>query len=162
MRHLALAISLFLIGSTLYGQQTRTLLKTNTEGEITEGSVDILIEEINKGKKVRVGWQLDFNDDKEADLQHWIDANYITIIGGHVFNQVDPIYTQLPYTDIPQVSMMRSDWKWTAIIGTNGILQSRFIIPGIMDLEDEKEQQRLLKKSEIREKKVATSWVIMD
>lgn len=155
-----LTLVLLINAQLLLSQASQVMLKTNAEGEVVYGSVEKLIEEINKGRSLRVSWDLDFDKDKKADLTHWIDANFITIIGGHVFNQVDPIYAQLPNTEIPQVNMMRSDWTWTAIIGTNGILKSRFIIPNIDKIDDEKRRESLLKKSEIREKLVATIWSV--
>lgn len=160
MKKYSLAILVTFITISLIAQNQNIILKTDYNGEVIEGSVENLIEHINMGKKVRVGWELDFDKDQKGDLQHWIDANFITIIGGHVFNQVDEIYTQLPRTAIPQVSMMPSDWTWTAIIGTNGVLQSRFVIPGLSSIEDEKERMRLEKKCEIRENIVPTTWVV--
>lgn len=160
MKKYTLAIVVALITMTLTAQDQSIVLKTDFNGDVIEGSVENLIKHINMGKEVRVGWELDFNKDQKGDLQHWIDANFITIIGGHVFNQVDEIYTQLPRTEIPQVSMMPSDWTWTAIIGTNGVLQSRFVIPNLSSLEDEKERMRLEEKCEIRESIVPTTWVV--
>ena len=44
-----------------------------------------------EGESIRIGWQLDFNEDKIPDLEHWIDGKFLTIMNGLVFNQIEPI-----------------------------------------------------------------------
>ena len=122
----------FLLSSVLTnGQESEILLKTNFDGKVMEDSIKTLIENIEKGESIRIGWQLDFNEDKIPDLEHWIDAKFLTIMSGHVFNQIEPIYAQAPMMEIPQVEIRDSPIQWTAIIGTNGKLKSRYIHPNI-------------------------------
>tara|TARA_R110002033_G_scaffold169718_1_gene210860 strand:- start:487 stop:924 length:438 start_codon:yes stop_codon:yes gene_type:complete len=141
------------------GQESEILLKTNFDGNITEGSLKTLIENIKNGESIRIGWQLDFNNDKIPDLEHWIDGNFLTILNGHVFNQIEPIYGQLPLSEIPQVQIDNSPMQWTAIIGTNGKLISRFIYPGIDKIEDEIERNEMKTMTKIYEQIVQTIWV---
>ncbi len=110
-------------------QTSNIVLKTNFEGTIEAGSIDTLITKLQEGKSLRIGWQLDFNNDGESDLEHWIDADFISILNGHVFNQIKPIYRQVPKKEIPQVQILNATVQWTGIIGTNGKLISRYIIP---------------------------------
>ncbi len=65
---LLLALScLWCMGSA---QTFDIVLATDFDGNVTEGSKSELIKYIREGKPVRVGWQLDFNEDKEPDFDH--------------------------------------------------------------------------------------------
>jgi len=152
----------FTIVNTAIGQSNEVVLKTNFEGEVVEGSIDRLITKIQEGYELKIGWQLDFDQDGKSDLEHWIDANFISILNGHVFNQLEPIYQQIPKKDIPQVQIVNSSIKWTGIIGTNGKLISRYIIPNLYSIEDKNIREIFEKKAEINERIVATIWVIKE
>lgn len=155
-----IAVIGFLISSiVMNGQESEILLKTDFDGNVIEGSLKNLIENIQKGENIRVGWQMDFNDDKIPDLEHWIDAKFLTIMSGHVFNQIDPIYAQAPMMEIPQVEISDSPLQWTAIIGTNGKLKSRYIFPNIEKEQDEEERKYLQEITQISERMVQTIWV---
>ena len=109
----------------IVAQDSDFVLQTNFEGQVVSGSIDDLIAKISQGKAVRIGWQLDLDKDGNADLEHWIDADFISVLNGHVFNQIQPIYRQVPKKEIPQVDIINSSMQWTGIIGTNGKLISR-------------------------------------
>lgn len=145
--------------NSLMAQSNQVVLKTDFSGQIVAGSIDSLLDEISQGAALRVGWQLDFNDDGISDLEHWIDAEFISILNGQVFNQIRPIYRQIPNQEIPQVQILNSNIQWTAIIGTNGKLISRYIIPDLHLIEDEKIKANLEQKAEVSERMVATIWV---
>lgn len=153
-----IGIVLLLGSSIATGQESEILLKTDFDGKVTEGSIKNLIENIEKGESIRIGWQLDFNEDKIPDLEHWIDANFLTIMSGHVFNQIEPIYMQAPMAQIPQVEISNSPLQWTAIIGTNSKLKSRFIFPNIENVEDEEYRKNLQEMTQVNERMVQTIW----
>ena len=155
---------LLLISQFTVAQSSQIVLKTNFKGEVSYGSIDSLISKIKEGKAVRVGWQLDFDDDGVSDLEHWIDADFISILNGHVFNQISPIYRQIPNEEIPQIQIVSSTMQWTGIIGTNGKLINRYIMPDLdlQMIEDEKVQARMQKIVELKEWMVATIWAIKD
>ncbi len=148
--------------NTAIGQSNKVVLKTNFEGQVIEGSIDRLINKIHEGYELRIGWQLDFDQDGQSDLEHWIDANFISILNGHVFNQIEPIYQQIPKKEIPQVQIVNSSMKWTGVIGTNGKLISRYIIPNLYSIEDKNIREIFEKRAEIKERTVATIWVIKE
>jgi len=150
----------FCLNAVAFSQDKTTVLKTDFEGQVSEGSIEKLIEEIQAGKSVRVGWQLDFDKDGIPDVEHWIDANFISILNGHVFNQIDAIHRQVPKKDIPQVELVNSTMMWMGIIGTNGKLIHRYILENFDDVEDEKILVMLEKQAEIKETMVATIWVV--
>jgi len=81
----------------------QVLLKTDFNAAVTEGSIEHLISEINDGASIRLGWEMDFDGDQKPDLTHWVDAEFLSVLNGHVFNQIRPIYQQIPKRDIPQI-----------------------------------------------------------
>lgn len=157
--HFFLCLLFFSIASIAQNENS-ILLKTDFEGNIESGSIENLISEIQKGSKIRVGWKIDLNKDGSADLEHWIDANFLSILNGHVFNQIEPIYKQLPKSNIPQVEIIESTMMWTGIIGTNGKLISRYIIPELLQIEDDNLYDAMAKQTAIKEKMVATVWAV--
>ena len=122
-----LALLLSCLAYHVDAQSYNLVLQTDFDGQVVSGSKDQLISDLRTGKPVRVGWQLDFDNDGNPDLEHWVDATFITILEGEVFTQVDPIYAQGPNAEIPQVEIFPDDTKWMAIIGTNSKLLNRFI-----------------------------------
>ncbi len=158
MKNIIGILLLLTITQFTMAQDSKILLKTDFEGVVSEGSIEALIEAIQNGESIRVGWQLDFNGDQKADLEHWIDANFISILNGHVFNQIEPIYRQIPKAEIPQIEIQDSKTQWTGIIGTNGKLVSRYLMPDLEKVEDEKMRKVLELRAQIRERTVATIW----
>jgi len=159
LAQLVLSITFLISSISVNGQKTQILLKTDFDGKVTDGSLKTLIENIKKGESIRIGWCLDFNEDKVPDLEHWTDAEFLSILNGHVFNQIPPIYAQVPMAEIPQVEISNSPLQWTAIIGTNGKLKSRYIFPDIEKQKDEDEQKYLKEITQIKERMVQTIWV---
>lgn len=157
--------TIFSFGQTGY----KILVATDFDGQVVQGSIDTLIQEIRKGKPVRVGWQLDFDKDKQADFDHWVPATYITILNGHVFTQIDPIFIQGPNPKIPQVEIYASSDQWSAILGTNGKLLNRFIMANPPKISaEQKEQMDASMKAQIENMtkvqtwQVATFWSVLE
>ena len=152
-------------------QSYQIVLATDFDGVVTSGSKENLISHIRDGKPIRVGWQLDFDGDKKPDLDHWVEATFITVLEGEVFTQIDPIFAQGPNSAIPQVEIFPDNTKWTALIGTNGKLLNRFIqedkdIPELvfdesMNLSKE-EKNEIIEKDEKRKKvmKEVNTWTV--
>jgi len=161
MKHILL-IFIMVTFNSIFAQSPKVLVKTNTEGKVIEGSIESLIQAIQEGNNIRVGWSLDFNKDGKPNVEHLVDAKFLTILSGHVFNQIDPIFAQAPNAKIPQIQIGNNDIKWTAVIGTNGVLMSRFIIPNIKDQEDENYKKQLETMSQVNENLVATSWFLIE
>lgn len=162
MKKLPILLIFLFLTIFLQAQDSNILVMTNPKGEVTRGAVDNLIAAIKQGGKIRVGWNIDFNEDGKADVTHWIDANFLTILNGHVFTQIDPIYKQVTKAQIPQVNIIESTMMWTGVIGTNSVLQSRYIVPELLDIEDDKAYEMMKKKTAITEKMVSTIWAKVD
>jgi len=147
---------------TTYSQNENILLKTDFNAEITYGNVDDLIEAINRGASIRVGWSLDFDGDEKGDLTHWIDAEFLSIYKGQVFNQILPINRQYPQKDVAEIVLKNNSIEWTGMIGTNGVLQSRYIFNDnlLETTDDELLLEQLKKRSDVKQRIVATTWVV--
>ena len=143
-------------------QSYEIIVATDFDGQVVSGSIDQLITEIRKGKAVRIGWQLDFDQDQQSDFDHWVDAGFITILGGHVFAQIDAIFVQGPDLAKPQVEIFPSSSRWTAVLGTNGLLKNRFIMdkpPKIEALEGQ-EIDTLATRKQAEEMRKVQSWKV--
>lgn len=159
-----LLITMTLAWITCTAQSYDIVLATDFEGLVTSGSKTELIKYIREGKPVRVGYQLDFNEDKEPDFDHWLEATFITILGEEVFTQIDPIYAQGPNTDIPQLEIYANNTQWTAVIGTNSKLLNRFVLNGREKPELIFDESLGMSKEEfeIQKKKADESWKKMN
>ena len=154
-----LLIVFLLVSGLSIGQETETLLQTDFDGKVTNGSIENLIRTIKQGNSIRIGWKLDFNDDGIGDLEHWVDANFLSILNRHVFNQIKPIYAQSPNMKTPQIEINNSPMQWTAVIGTNGKLISRYIYSELDKIEDENFRKQMEMMLKINEEMVETIWV---
>ena len=143
------------------------VLETDFDGLVVKGSKEKLIELIREGNPVRIGWQLDFNEDKEPDFDHWMGAEFITILGKDVFTQIRNINAQIPNVDTPQIKIIPNNLMWTAILGTNSKLVNRFVYEDLKIERDSLGQaiitdkiQEELDRREPSTWKVATFWAV--
>ncbi len=157
---------LFFFSQVVFGQHN-IVLTTDFDGNVTKGSKEQLINEIRKGKSVRVGYQLDFDNDKVADFDHWLDAEFITILNGEVFTQIRNINLQIPNMEDPQIDIIPVNTMWTAILGTNSILKNRFVYDDLVPDYDEdgnpiidEKMEKEIAKRDVQTWKVATIWVV--
>ena len=177
MRYILAIVVLVFVFQCGNSQSYSIVLETDFGGAVSSGSKEKLISYIREGKPVRVGWQLDFDGDNTADLEHWVDATFITILKKEVFTQIDPIFAQGPNESIPQVEIYPDNTRWTAVLGTNGVLLNRFVqrdsdVPELVFDESlnlsEEEKTKLIEQEENRKKamrevnswKVATFWSV--
>ena len=99
---------------------TGLLFATGFNKEPTHGSKDALIDAVNRGASIRVGWDLDFNGDGTSDLTHWADANFLSIFEGEVFTQIDTINTQRPQRGQADIKLTDTYNGWRGSMGPNG------------------------------------------
>jgi len=166
MKHLLLFFVLFL-NTIAYGQEAQIVLKTDFDGAVIEGSIEKLISEIRAGHSIRVGWGLDFDRDKKQDLEHWVDAEFLSIMNGHVYNQIQSIHQQMPLP--ANIDLGRPGGKWYALINTKGVMQSYYdfkeppSLEGINGAEIDEEQKKQIIENLLKrqEDKVATYWAVI-
>lgn len=141
-------ILLLMLCSHAFAQQTSNcpnlLVKIDYNGKVISGSKAQLINSAQRGENLRVNWELDFDNDKKSDLVHWMDAGFVSVLGGEVFAQFQSIHSQSPSIKKSTVSLPTIFNKWYGLLGSNGILQGRF--------KSDKE---------VRETKVKSTWCSM-
>lgn len=102
------------------------LLELDFDGSIVSGSRRAVIDATQRGERLRIGWDLDFDDDSKSDLSHWSDALFLSVWQGNVFTQVQSIHRQRPVRDGGAMDLPDEPEIWHGLIGTTGVLQGRF------------------------------------
>lgn len=155
----------------MYAQNSyQVVCKIDSDGTVSRGSLEELVEFVRNGNPIRVGWELSFKtagSQEVKSFEHWTDAGFVTIINGHVFAQISSIYQQGPsFKDPPSVFLV--DGKpngWVAIIGTTGVLRQKFAGNERLKASlkkaglSEAEIQKQLKSMETM--KVPTKWAVL-
>ncbi len=158
------------ITSLLYGQnsdlanQYQIVYEADKDGNRISGSLEQLLELVNNGNPVRVGWELvsKWPGSKNADtvtvMKHWTDGGFVTTQRGHVFAQIRGIFGQgFAHIDSPAGIFLSTDQpnSWVAVIGTNGTLISKFKKQDWMEGLT-KEQLKEMEKMNVK-----TMWAVM-
>lgn len=98
--------------------------KHDKEGNAIFGTKEKLIQAIQNGLPVKVGYGWEVNE--ERSLEHLTEAQFLTILkieSQHdVFAQIPPIMRQDPFKKNDSVAIkMVPEFSWRTTIGTNGI-----------------------------------------
>jgi hypothetical protein len=145
------------------------IYEADREGKEIKGSLEQLMNHVQNGNPIRVGWVLKFKnpkDDSTIEMQHWADAGFITTLNGHIFAQIKSIYQQGPALTNPPAVFLVNDKAngWVAIIGTTGVMKQKYMRDEEMTKMmkesgmTEKEIEERLKKMETM--KVHTKWAV--
>ena len=116
----------------LHGQNTyKIIYEADSEGKIITGDLEHLLNYVQNGNPIRVGWVLNFEHPKTGELvemQHWAVAGFITTLNGHVFAQIHSIYQQGPSLNNPPAVFLANNKPngWVAILGTTGIMRQKY------------------------------------
>lgn len=89
------------------------------------GSKDAVLEAVQRGAPIRIGWGLDFDNDGTSDLSHWANADFISVFEGEVFGQVRAIQRQRPIRGEATISLIEGV-EWRGSFGTNGMMEGAF------------------------------------
>ena len=157
--YLLLCLGLLCIPMLVKSQCT-TLLSTDFEGNVLSGSIDDLKKNIREGKTIRVGWQLDFDNDGKVDVEHWAPARFLTIIGEHVYTQIDEISAQGITAKRDGIRLDKNEVYWYGLIGTDSQLVNKFLVD-----EDDLSEIEVIVYEEMKKTgtmPVATFWTTCD
>lgn len=146
------------------------IYEADAEGKEVSGKLEKLLEYVQNGNPIRIGWVLKFKHPEKDDIiemQHWADAGFITTLNGHVFGQIKSIYQQGPAPgDPPGVFLVNEKPDgWVAILGTTGIMRQKytrdkeFIAMMKENGATEEEIQKQFKEMETM--KVRTKWAAL-
>ena len=119
----AIASSLFLPSPTIAQEGQRCpnqLYSSGFDGKATSGSKPRLIAAVQRGETIRIGWDIDFDDDGISDLSHWADAEFLSVWEGEVFTQVAAIHRQRPIRGEGELQLPGPFTEWRGLLGTNG------------------------------------------
>ncbi len=146
------------------------VFEADKDGKTIYGSRQKLIEYINNGNPVRLGWMIGLRHaitKEPINMVHWSDAGFITVIGEHAFAQIRPINQQGPaIRDIPAVFLVDfSPNSWVAIIGTTGVMKQKYKpsneFTNMMKDAYPDEKERAKKIIEMETKKVSVKWAVL-
>lgn len=141
--------------SSLY----KVIYEADRDGNRLSGSLEDLVDLVDNGNPVRVGWELVQQwPDTTIVMRHWTDGGFVTTLRGHVFAQIRGIFGQgfshinndpgiFLSTDIPN--------SWVAVIGTDGNLKSKSQKQDWMEDIPEEELKKMANM------KVKTMWSVM-
>jgi hypothetical protein len=128
LRPVSTTAALLAVASLSRGECPDPLLSLDGSGEIIAGSKQALIDHVDGGGSVRVGWQLDWNTDGEVDVSHWSSAELLSVAGGEVFAQFPAIHRQIPLPGRPGNNPPAGarGQSWSGMLGTDGVLEGKF------------------------------------
>lgn len=123
---------IFLYSISVISQSNyKVIFEADSKGETISGKRQDLLNYVQNGNPIRVGWVLNFKHPETKDMvemQHWTDAGFITTLDGHVFAQINSIYQQGPSPYEPPSVFLVDDKPngWVAIIGTTGVMRQKY------------------------------------
>jgi len=122
------AIAAILLSSPAQAQLAcdAPLFATGFDKMPVQGTKAALIDAVSMGNSIRIGWELDFDEDGTGDLTHWADADFLSIWKGEVFTQVQAIHTQSPQRNEADIKLRSPYTEWRGSIGTTGTLDGRY------------------------------------
>jgi len=94
----------------------------SAQGELIKGSKKDLIDAVRMGKEVRVGWKM---GSSEQYVEHFAEAQFLTIMNGEVFGQITPILSQKTNQQEKKIGF-REGLKWSFIASTTGVNATMF------------------------------------
>ncbi|MEO0972753.1 MAG: hypothetical protein AAFX85_06630 [Pseudomonadota bacterium] len=114
------------------GAQTcpKLLFATDLDGVVSGGSKAQLIEAVQRGEALRLGWEIDFDEDGASDLSHWSEGAFLTVWEGEVFAQVTAIHRQRPRRGQGDVELTTPFTEWRGLLSTKGEISGALDQPG--------------------------------
>ncbi len=109
------------------GACAKPLVAITDEGAVSHGAKSALIEAVQAGRAIRVGFGLGKDESGTYVLTHWFEAHFLTVFEGEVFTQTPFIHRQRPSREEQDVLLTDEPMRWVATMGTNGKLHSRFL-----------------------------------
>ena len=129
MRLIILIAILMITAGPVVAQQAvgceNPILEVGVDGSIVAGSKSALINMVQRGESIRVGWDRDFDGDGKSDLSHWSAAQFLSVFQGEVATQLQSIHRQTPVRASGQINLPSSLDKWHGLLDSRGVLRGR-------------------------------------
>lgn len=103
------------------------LVSVTPDGSVSRGTKQKLIEAVESGEAIRVGFGLGNGPTGGFFLTHWFEAVFLTVIADEVFTQTPIIHRQRPKHPDTDISFPNMSSRWVATLGTNGKLHSKWL-----------------------------------
>jgi hypothetical protein len=101
------------------------LFATDFDGKARVGSKAALIDAVQRGEPIRIGWELDFDEDGAPNLAHWADAGLLSLSAGEVHAQISAVQRQRPQVD-GSMDLHADYVEWRGMLGSDNRLQGRY------------------------------------
>lgn len=108
------------------------LLQRDAQGAVVAGSTAALVSAVQRGERLRVGWQL---GPAAYTLVHWAEPSFLSVFGGVVYAQLPAIHVQRAVGgDDTRVELFgdRAD-HWHGLLGSDGMLSGRHGADGAIE-----------------------------
>ncbi len=114
MKKFLLSTLLFCFSLTVNGQSWELVYENDENGNVLNGSIEVLKKAVRDGLPIRVGWGT------PGRIEHTADAKFMTIMKNKVvFAQIDPIYGQTPNMTDEHIEL-KEGLQWVMIAASNG------------------------------------------
>lgn len=102
------------------------LVTIEKDGSVSAGSKKSLIAAYRKGAPIRVGWELDWDDDGKSDITHWTFSHFLSEFEGEIFAQIPMIQQQRPRRGEANIVFPDKNQEWYGILRSDGQLSGRY------------------------------------
>jgi len=170
MKHIFIFLTVLSFNITLGQNNYQIIYESDNDGNTILGNRETLVNYIQNGTPIRVGWVLKFKhpqNDSIVEMQHWADAGFITTLNGHAFAQINSIYQQGPGISNPPSVFLVNDKPhgWVAIIGTTGVMRQKYTrdedMIAMMKQSGLSNEDIAKQQKEMETMKVHTKWAVM-
>ncbi len=122
-----LVLAVYLVTVPVQATQTcdNLLFATGYDAKPAAGTKAALVEVIQRGEPVRIGWELDFDGDGKANVSHWSNAAFLSVAQGEAFAQVSAVQRQRPRGG-GRIEFADTFTEWRGMLGSDGSLQGAF------------------------------------
>lgn len=102
------------------------LVTIEKNGDVSAGSKKALVTAFRKGASIRVGWELDWNNDKHVDISHWTNAQFLSEFEGEIFAQIPSIQQQRARKGKSDIIFPEKSQEWYGLLRSDGVLKGRY------------------------------------
>lgn len=102
------------------------LADIDRDGKVVGGAMNTLREHYRRGGVLRVGWELDWNEDGDTDITHWATPAFLSELAGQLYAQIPAIEAQRPDAATARIGFGEESRSWHGLLGTDGTLTGRY------------------------------------
>lgn len=108
-----------------FGACPALLATIEPDASVSAGSLNALTNAYRAGQKIRVGWELDWDQDGSVDITHWANADFLSEFEGTIATQIPSIRRQIPRPGEARIALA-AETTWTGLIDSRGRLYGAY------------------------------------